>query len=49
VNYFKDLNKDIVVITSAGTYTISSQQLWNNSGKPRTLTIKNGKLSVSNN
>ncbi|QHT61022.1 family 16 glycosylhydrolase [Paenibacillus lycopersici] len=48
VSLFKNIGKTVTIITKDGKYTVTTQQLWNNSGKPRVITVKNGKLDFKN-
>jgi len=46
--WFKDVDKNIVFITSAGSDTVKTKTLWNNSGKDRLIQVLGGKASVKN-
>ncbi|QHW29687.1 family 16 glycosylhydrolase [Paenibacillus rhizovicinus] len=48
VSLFKKIGKTVTIVTKDGSYSVTTQQLWNNSGKPRVITIKNGKLEFKN-
>ncbi|QHT61115.1 family 16 glycosylhydrolase [Paenibacillus lycopersici] len=48
VSQFKSINKTITIVTRNGSYAVTTQKLWNNSGKPRIITVKNGKLDFKN-
>ncbi|QHW29525.1 family 16 glycosylhydrolase [Paenibacillus rhizovicinus] len=48
VSLFKKLNKTVVIMTKDASYAVTTQKLWNNAGKPRIITVKNGKLDFKN-
>jgi len=48
VSLLNKADKTIVITTADGTYTVTTQQLYNASGKNRIITIKNGVLSFTN-
>ncbi|MCL2158732.1 MAG: hypothetical protein FWH48_04920, partial [Oscillospiraceae bacterium] len=45
---FKDIDAVIVIKTDAGDVSVKTKTLWNNSGKERVITVKNGKVDVKN-
>jgi len=45
---FKDYDKVITINTSNGNGTVKTKTLWNNSGKNRLITVRNGKVTVEN-
>jgi len=46
--WFKDVDKTITIITSKGSDTVKTKTLWNNSGKDRLITVRNGKIDIKN-
>jgi len=46
--WFRDIQKDITIITGRGTVTVKTQNLWNNSGMTRVIQVRNGKDSIRN-
>ncbi|MCL2477690.1 GLUG motif-containing protein [Candidatus Bathycorpusculum sp.] len=47
-NWFKDVDKAIIIKTDTGETSVTTKQLWNNSGKDSVITVNNGKLSFKN-
>jgi len=45
---FKDIDKTITIITAKGSCEVKTKSLWNNSGKQRLITVRNGKLDFKN-
>jgi len=46
--WFKDVDKIITIVTAKGTDTVKTKTLWNNSGKDRLITVRKGKIDVTN-
>ena len=47
-DWFKDIDKTIIIITAKGTDSVKTKSLWNNSGKIRLISVRNGKISFKN-
>ncbi|MCL2134651.1 MAG: InlB B-repeat-containing protein [Candidatus Bathyarchaeota archaeon] len=47
-NWFKDAGKTITIKTDDGVFSVTTKQLWNNSGKQMLVTVNNGKLQFKN-
>ena len=45
---FKDIDKTITIVTAKGSCEVKTKSLWNNSGKQRLITVRNGKLDFKN-
>jgi putative intracellular protease/amidase len=45
---FKDIDKNVTVVTAAGSGTVKTKSLWNNSGKDRLIRVRGGRLEISN-
>ena len=45
---FKNTDKNFTIVTAKGQDSVKTKMLWNNSGKERLITMRNGKISVSN-
>ena len=45
---FKEYDKTITIKTSGGSGTVKTKTLWNNSGKNRLVSVRNGKVSIDN-
>ena len=48
VGSFKDVDKTIKIITDAGSFSVTTKQLWNNSGKDRLIEVREKGLSFKN-
>ena len=46
--WFKGIDKEITIMTSQGSVSMKTKELWNNSGKDRFIQIDNGHASVGN-
>ena len=46
--WFKDIDKNVKIITSKGSCSVKTKTLWNNSGKSRYITVRNNNLSLKN-
>ena len=46
--WFMDVDKTISIITANGSADVKTKSLWNNSGKQRLITVRDGKLSFKN-
>jgi len=45
---FKDIDKNITIITAKGTDSVKTKSLWNNSGKDRLIQVRKGKIDFKN-
>ena len=48
ISCFNNVDKIIVIKTDKGDIAIKTKTLWNNSGKKRVITIRNGKVEIKN-
>ena len=46
--WFKNIDKTITIITNKEVLKIKTKSIWNNSGKDRVLTVRNGKADFKN-